>query len=310
MAKAAAMMTGTTVESRVLGSAWPQHGNRPIAEAMYDNIKPVGMPEWSEADQQFAKALSARDGRAGARAVDAGRGRCAAASSIPDEEQTGGASDDIGDVMWSVPTVTLRFPSNIPGAIGHHWTSAVAMATPVAHKGATQGAKVYGDDDHRSADAARCGHRRARLLRNVQQAPNKYKPLLRPEDKPAIWLNKDTMDRFKPELQKFYYDPTKYKSYLEQLGIAYPPPMPPKGRNTNNRQGALSGSPLARQSARSRRSAFAITMPTRRYPRRSPSIASPLRRHRRDDERRLQTRIEMARFALMLLIVVRLRRSA
>ena len=31
MAKAAAMMTGTTVESRVLGSAWPQHGNRPIA---------------------------------------------------------------------------------------------------------------------------------------------------------------------------------------------------------------------------------------------------------------------------------------
>ena len=62
--------------------------------------------------------------------------------SIPDDEKTGGASDDIGDIMWSVPTVRLSFPSNIPGATGHHWTSAVSMATPVAHKGATQGAKV------------------------------------------------------------------------------------------------------------------------------------------------------------------------
>jgi aminobenzoyl-glutamate utilization protein B len=66
----------------------------------------------------------------------------------------------------------------------------------------------------------------------VQQAPQKYKPLLRPEDKPAIWLNKDTMDRFKPELKKFYYDPAKYKTYLEQLGVPYPPPMPPARQTT------------------------------------------------------------------------------
>ena len=36
--------------------------------------------------------------------------------------------------------------------------------------------------------------------------PKKYRPLLRPDDKPAVWLNKDTMDRFKPQLQKFYYE--------------------------------------------------------------------------------------------------------
>jgi len=62
---------------------------------------------------------------------------------IPENEQFGGPSDDIGDIMWSVPTTTLRFPSNVPGGTGHHWTSAIAMATPVAHKGATQGAKVH-----------------------------------------------------------------------------------------------------------------------------------------------------------------------
>ena len=30
------------------------------------------------------------------------------------------------------------------------------------------------------------------------------------------------MDEFKPKLETFYYDPSKYKSYLEQLGIKYP----------------------------------------------------------------------------------------
>ena len=30
------------------------------------------------------------------------------------------------------------------------------------------------------------------------------------------------MAEFKPKLEKFYYDPSKYKTYLEQLGITYP----------------------------------------------------------------------------------------
>src|SRR6185437_14680741 len=57
MAKGAAMMTDTTVTSRVLGSAWPPHFNKPVAEAVYENIKQVGLPKWSEADQALAKAV-------------------------------------------------------------------------------------------------------------------------------------------------------------------------------------------------------------------------------------------------------------
>lgn len=44
--------------------------------------------------------------------------------------------------MWAVPTITIRFPSNVPNMIGHHVTSAMAMATPIAHKGAVAGAKA------------------------------------------------------------------------------------------------------------------------------------------------------------------------
>ena len=42
-AEAAAKMTNTEVEWRILGSAWPRHFNKVIAETMYENIKMVGL---------------------------------------------------------------------------------------------------------------------------------------------------------------------------------------------------------------------------------------------------------------------------
>ena len=42
------------------------------------------------------------------------------------------------------------------------------------------------------------------------------------KDTPAITLNKKIMDEFKPKLKPYYFDPSKYKTYLEQLGIQYP----------------------------------------------------------------------------------------
>ena len=34
--------------------------------------------------------------------------------------------------------------------------------------------------------------------------------------------NKKIMEEFRPEMKKYYYNPAKYKTYLEQLGIQYP----------------------------------------------------------------------------------------
>jgi len=70
---------------------------------------------------------------------------------------------------------------------------------------------------------------------NVQTKTVKYTPFIRPSDQPPIWLNADIMAKYKPQLQKFYYDPKKYNTYLEQLGIEYPTVRPieskPKGNN-------------------------------------------------------------------------------
>src|SRR6202023_64849 len=57
MAQAATLMTDTKYTSRLLGTAWPGHFNAPVAEDMYENIKRVGLPQWSSDDQTLAKAL-------------------------------------------------------------------------------------------------------------------------------------------------------------------------------------------------------------------------------------------------------------
>jgi aminobenzoyl-glutamate utilization protein B len=35
-------------------------------------------------------------------------------------------------------------------------------------------------------------------------------------------MNKAIMDKYRPEMRKYYYDPSRYATYLEQLGIRYP----------------------------------------------------------------------------------------
>jgi aminobenzoyl-glutamate utilization protein B len=49
MAEGAALMTNTKWSSRILGAAYPQHMNKVVAETMWENIKTVGLPQWSEA---------------------------------------------------------------------------------------------------------------------------------------------------------------------------------------------------------------------------------------------------------------------
>src|ERR1044072_3758692 len=138
VAQGAAMMTNTTVSSRVLGSAWPQHFNKPVAEAMFENIKQVGLPQWSDDDQKLAKALQ-KEIKAPERGLNTELGQLT--GPVAEGMQSRGGSDDIGDVSWNLPTVTLRYPSNIPGLPGHNWANGISMATPIAHKGGVAGAK-------------------------------------------------------------------------------------------------------------------------------------------------------------------------
>jgi aminobenzoyl-glutamate utilization protein B len=225
IAKGAAMMTDTKMNYQILGTAWPSHFNKPFSEIMYSNIKRVGMPEWSDADQQLALAVQKlveapkidEEGKpvGGLNTkIDTLKG------SVP--FSWGGGSDDIADISWTIPTIELLYPANIPGTKGHHWADAIAMATPLAHKGTLAGAKAtaltlidFFTNPKIVSDAKD-------YFVNVQTKDTHYIPFISQSDPPAIYLNKETMEKYRPEMKKYYYDPSKYKSYLEQLGIQYP----------------------------------------------------------------------------------------
>ena len=219
IAEGAALMTDTKMTSKILGSAWPRHFNQVIAETMYENIKKVGLPTWSEADQTLARAIQ--------KEVKSPRDTTGLPSKLdtlgqPLRNPISGGSDDIGDISWKLPTITLGYPSNIPGLPGHHWANAVAMATPIAHKGVVAGAKAEAMTLLDLLLKPELITKAWEYFRTEQGMKQQYTPMVNPTDKPAVHLNTEIMEEFRPKLEKFYYDEKKYGSYLEQLGIKYP----------------------------------------------------------------------------------------
>jgi aminobenzoyl-glutamate utilization protein B len=220
MAEGASLMTQTKWTSRIIGAAWPQHFNKPVAEAMLSNIQTVGLPKWSEDDQAFAKAVQASIDAPIKKGLDVELEKMQ--PPIKDEDKRGGGSDDIGDVSWTVPTVSLRYPSNIPGLPGHNWANAISMATPIAHKGVLAGAKVQAMTILDILTKPELVKDAWDYFKNVQTKEMKYTPFIAADAPVPTWFNKEILERYRPEMRKFYYDATKYNTYLEQLGIPYP----------------------------------------------------------------------------------------
>ena len=57
---------------------------------------------------------------------------------------------------------------------------------------------------------------------DVQTAEHQYTPFIDRDDPPAIEKNADIMAEFKEQLEQLYYDPSRYDTYLQQLGVNYP----------------------------------------------------------------------------------------
>ncbi len=220
MAEGAALMTGTEIDTiQIVGSAWSQHHNKTIAEVTYENIQRVGLPEWSEDDQTLARALQRELGQ-DERGLPDSIGNLGGPVNLA--RSLGGGSDDIGDVSWNMPTVTLRYPANMPGLPGHNWANGIAMATPIAHKGSLAGAKVQALTVLDFLVRPDLVEDAWSYFNDVQAEEQEYIPFISDTDQPAIFLNEEIMQRYRPLMEPFYYDPTRFDTYLEQLGIEYP----------------------------------------------------------------------------------------
>ncbi|MFM1814866.1 MAG: hypothetical protein RLZ98_1561 [Pseudomonadota bacterium] len=196
VAEGAALMTNTTWEHQVLSAVWPTRANRTVAETVQQNIEAVGHPEWAADEQSLAKSLQER---AGAKVV----GLRDAPPPFKGQATQRPSANDGGDVSWKVPMAKFYYPSNIPGISFHHWAAGVALATPIAHKGAVSGAKVL-------AGTALDFLTNPSLVADAQRtfkdelAGVEYKPMLPVGQEPPKTLNYDKMEPFREKMRAHY----------------------------------------------------------------------------------------------------------
>jgi aminobenzoyl-glutamate utilization protein B len=191
----AALMTGTTMEYQIEAAAWPQLSLKSIADTLQANINAVGMPRWGDDEQNFARQFQSA---MGAKSV----GLNTSVTPLGAQPQVA-ASDDKGDVSWVVPSAVLYFPASVPGINYHNWPAAVTPTSTIAHKGMVAGSKALAGAilDYLTKPEL---VRQARAEFDQATTEMKYFDVLPPTAKPPLGLNKETMDRYRAEMSKFY----------------------------------------------------------------------------------------------------------
>jgi len=200
-AKGAALATGTELaEVRVIAAIHQSHHNKALAELVNKNIELIGMPKWSEQEHTFARALQREMGR-----EEKGMPTKTDDMSKPQAVFTGGASSDHGDVTLIAPTATIRFPGNVPGARGHHWSTVACGSGSTAWKGLNAGAKAM-------ATSAIDLLTKPEALKEVRKEfeeyakDHPYKSFLPADAKPPLNINEKLMDQYRPLMEAFYVE--------------------------------------------------------------------------------------------------------
>jgi len=151
IAEGAALMTETKVVSQAVSGMSNLLGNKPLEQAMYDNLVRLGPPEFDAEDRKFAEQIRATlrpDDIAGAHTrfgipVDMKTPLCDRIVPLgANGGGTGIGSTDVGDVSWVVPTVQMRGATYAIGTPGHSWQLTAQGQSPLAKKGMVHAAKV------------------------------------------------------------------------------------------------------------------------------------------------------------------------
>jgi len=133
-ARGAALGTGTTMELELTGAVWNVLPNSYLVGLMQKNLKTVGGYEYTPAERQFAEVLR--------KSLDGDLPPIDSANSVSTPEPgIGGASTDLGDVSWSVPTVQLTAATWVPGTPAHSWQAVAAGGMSIGVKGMIVAAK-------------------------------------------------------------------------------------------------------------------------------------------------------------------------
>ncbi|HYW23852.1 MAG TPA: M20 family metallopeptidase [Terriglobales bacterium] len=150
IAQGAALMTQTTVETRVVSAVSNLLGNEPLERLLHDSFMRLGPPQFDEEDvavaAMFQATLRPEDvAEAYARAglpVEPGKALCDLVVPLDATGTGGSGSTDVGDVSWVVPTVQASGATCAIGTPFHTWQVTAQGKTAAAHKGLVHTAKA------------------------------------------------------------------------------------------------------------------------------------------------------------------------
>ncbi len=195
-AQGAALMTNTESEVQILSAVWPLRCNRTLSELVQRNIEMVGMPAWTDEEQQLARELQKN-----ANVKVEGLKREIKAMKGEATQKT--SANDAGDVSWKVPMAKFYYPSNVPNITSHHWGAGVVLAHSIAHKGAVAGTKAFAAavvECFRNPDVVA----EAKRTFKDELGGVEYKSMLPRELKPPVDLNRAIMEKFRPAMRAHY----------------------------------------------------------------------------------------------------------
>ncbi|MGI4794469.1 MAG: M20 family metallopeptidase [Janthinobacterium lividum] len=192
IAEGAALMTETRMERRVVSGMSNLLGNRPLEQAMFDNLQRLGPPPFDAADRSLAEGFRKSVGpadivaaheRAGMTLTDAPL--CDRIVPLDAKGNGGVGSTDVGDVSWAVPTVQMRGATYAIGTPGHSWQLTGQGKSALAHKGMVHAAKTMAGTaidvlaDPALLDQAKADHRaRLAVTPYVSPLPADLAPVL------------------------------------------------------------------------------------------------------------------------------------
>lgn len=135
IAEGAALATQTTAKALVYTGLYDLLPNTPLAAVMQGHLERVGIPSYTAEEQTFARELQQSFG------VET-QGLTTTTEPLGDETFLMGASTDVGDVSWNVPTMGCGMPTMPLGVAVHTWAATASHGTSIGIKGAIHAARV------------------------------------------------------------------------------------------------------------------------------------------------------------------------
>jgi len=160
IAEGAALMTDTTFERKFIDGLADTVSNFVLERVLYDNFKELGVPAYTDEENDFADELAKTfDGSDKVPGVAADNDAQLREQVIGMQRENGHAmngflaplyqgeafkagSTDVGDVSWLTPTAQIHVASWPNGCPGHSWQNVSCGRTEIGHKAAVHAGKV------------------------------------------------------------------------------------------------------------------------------------------------------------------------